>query len=141
MKTIGKVGIIINTKKEKRTYSKWIPIVTGIIFILSLIEFPLLLFLGFDASVFSTQQIITTGGIFGASIVFYYNKEKMFNVSRLKIDLIKWEWEFKESHKLNPEQFDELKLQTSNIDMAIDGKIDGEISNAVNEDISVQSYL
>ncbi len=99
------------------------------------------MFFGFDVSAFSTQQIITTGGIFGSSIIFYYNKEKMFNVARLKIDLIKWEWGFKESHKLNQEQFDELKQQTSNIDMTIDGKIDEEINNSVNENVSVQSYL
>jgi len=129
----------MKNKKSKLTYSQILPIITGLLFILTLTEIVILKLLGVDINDFSTQQIITTGGLFGVNIVAYSNKEKMFNVSRLKMDTIKWTWEFKESHKLDPTQFEEIQSQVQSIDDAVDSKIDSAISDAINEDVQIPS--
>lgn len=124
-------------KKKKLTYSQMLPIITGALFVLTLLEIVVLKLLGVDTTDFSTQQIITTGGLFGVNIVAYSNKEKMFNVARLKMETIKWSWEFKESHKLSSDQFQDIQNQVQSIDDATSNKIDSVISDAVNEDISI----
>lgn len=122
---------------KKLEFSKLIVIIIGLIFILTLLEMPLLVVLGFDISSFATQQIVTTGSIFGAGVIFYMNKTKLINSIREKKSLIKWEWEFKESHKLSDEDFAELTEKNEAIGLAINDKIDNTIIEAINEDISI----
>lgn len=106
-------------------------------FILTLVEIPLLKIFGIDTSSFDTQQIITSGAILASSFGVYGWKERIFNLTRLKMELVKWQWEFKESHKLNEDQFKEIQDETGNMDNAIDEKIDGVITDTINEDVKL----
>lgn len=126
-----------NQKKEKLSFSKIFVIFAMICFIITIIELPLLKILGIDTSDFSTQQLITVGTILASSFTVYGWKERIFNITRLKMELIKWQWEFKQSHNLNEEQFEEIKEQTQNIDEAIDNKMDSVIEATINEDVSI----
>lgn len=106
-------------------------------FMFTIIELPLLKIFGIDTSDFATQQIITVGVILASSFTVYGWKERIFNITRLKMELIRWQWEFKEKHKLDEEQFDEIKEQTQSIDEAIDNKMDSVIEETINEDVSI----
>lgn len=112
-----------------------------ICFLLTLIEIFIFRIIGIEVSDFATQQIITTGANVATSFGIYGWKERIFNLTRLKMELVKWLWEFKESHKLSEEQFNEVKEQTQNIDSAIDNRIDGVIEETINEDIKVSGDI
>lgn len=125
--------------KNPKEFSKIIIAITGVVFILTLLEMPILPLLGVNTDDFATQQIITTGGLFGASVVAYLNKAKLENSIKIKKSIIEWQWDFKERHKLNQEQFQEIQQQSQPIDDAITTKVDDTIISAVNEDIQIPS--
>jgi len=122
---------------EKLSFTKIYVIFSMACFMLTLIEIPILQLLSVDVENFATQQIITTGINVAGSFTVYGWKERIFNITRLKMELVKWQWEFKESHRLNPEQFEEIKEQTNGISDAIDEKIDSVITDTINEDVSI----
>ena len=59
-----------NSKKHGIEFSKIIVIITCLLFILTLLDVRSATREGLDVSSYSIQAIITTGGIFGASIIF-----------------------------------------------------------------------
>lgn len=89
-----------------------------------------------DTSIFMYLLPIT-GGIAGATIVFYLNKSKMENVFRFKIAFLEYKLDL--IHKY-PENADVIEQEMSSVDMALDSKIDSTMNEAVGEDISIQSY-
>lgn len=124
-------------KKEKLSFSKIFVIFAMICFVITLIELPILLLLNIDIDSFASQQLITVGALLASTFTVYGWKERIFNITRLKMELIKWQWEFKESHKLNEEQFEEIKEQTNSIDEAIENKMDNIIEETINEAVSI----
>ena len=91
---------------------------------------------GKDTSIFSFILPIT-GGIAGATIVFYLNKSKMENVFRFKISFLEYKLKLLKKHQNNACVVEE---EISSIENALDSKVDSTMQEAVNEDISIQNY-
>ena len=71
--------------KRGMEFTKKIVIFAAILFIISFLDIRGAVREGLDVSGYATQVIVTTGGIFGASIIFYLNKSKIENLSKGKI--------------------------------------------------------
>jgi hypothetical protein len=112
-------------------FSKLIIIITFILFI------TVLVFSMFQEV--SDSTIITCGSIFGVSLAFYYNKAKLENAIKIKIDFYKFKYNFVVEHQLTEEQVNDLNEELDVIEKSIDEKIDNTISDAVNEDITYES--
>lgn len=137
-------GSKLSTESSKRgvEFSKKIVIVSGLLFILTLLDIRGAVREGLDVSGYATQQIVTTGGILGASIVFYLNKSKIENLSKGKIRflLLKLRLELKlkdivpeESYLLIVEEIDEIGAM-------LDSKLDGALEEAIQREVDVQNY-
>lgn len=127
---------------SSREFSKSLVLITGAIFILSLVDIRYLAYQCIDVSSYATQQILTTGGIFGASIIFYLNKSKMENLSkgRLRFTLLRLRLEIKLKDKLDPESYDLIMQEINNIDSMLDRKLDGALEEAVQKDIDIGNF-
>lgn len=128
--------------KRGREFSKYIVIFTGLIFILTLLDIRGMVLKGFDTSGFATQQIVTTGGIFGASIIFYLNKSKIENLSKGKIRflLLKLRLELKLKDKIPPEAYECVLAEINKIDTMMDSKLDNALEQAIQEDVNIQNF-
>lgn len=123
-------------------FSKIIVILTGLLFVLTLIDIRGAVRIGLDVSGYSTQQIITTGGIFGASIVFYLNKSKIENLSKGKIRfaLLKLRLELRLRDKIPEESYQLILEEINEIDGMIEGKLDGALEEAIQREVEHQNY-
>lgn len=123
-------------------FSKIIVILTGLLFVLTLIDIRGAVRIGADVSGYSTQQIITTGGIFGASIVFYLNKSKIENLSKGKIRfaLLKLRLELRLKDKIPEESYQLIIEEINEIDGMIEGKLDGALEEAIQREVEHQNY-
>jgi len=92
---------------------------------------------GKDTSVFM-YIIPSTGGAYGAAIVFYLNKAKMENVFKGKIAFL--ETKLNLMMKYPSEHHEEIESEFSKIDAALDSKIDSTMNEAVQEEISIQNF-
>lgn len=130
-----------NSKRGKE-FSKKIVIVTGILFILSLLDIRGAVRGGFDVSGYATQQIVTTGGIFGASIIFYLNKSKIENLSKGKIRfvLLKLRLELKLKDKISEENYQLILEEINEIENMLDSKLDGSLEEAIQRELEIQNY-
>lgn len=132
-----------NTGNRKSIeFSKVIVILTGLLFVLTLIDIRGAVRIGVDVSGYSTQQIITTGGIFGASIVFYLNKSKIENLSKGKIRyaLLKLRLELRLKDKIPEESYQLIIDEINEIDGMIEGKLDGALEEAIQREVEHQNY-
>lgn len=131
-----------SSKKRGVEFSKLIVIITGILFILALLDIRGAVRGGFDVSGYATQQIITTGGIFGASIIFYLNKSKIENLSKGKIRylLIKMRLELKLSDIIPQESYQQVLEEIDELEGMLDSKLDGDLEDAIQKDIDIQQY-
>jgi len=127
----------LKKQKEKLSFSKIFVIFAMICFAVTLVEFPILLILGIDIDEFASQQLITVGIVLAGSFTVYGWKERIFNITRLKMELVKWQWEFKESKRLSEEQFEEIQAQTQSIGESIENKLDEVLDNTMNEDVTI----
>jgi hypothetical protein len=128
--------------KKGKEFSKIIVIITGLLFILTLLDIRGAVREGIDVSSYATQQIVTTGGIFGASIIFYLNKSKIENLSKGKIRflLLKLRLELK-IKDLIPEDTYQLILEEINqIDRMMDNKLNGALEEAIQSEIELKQY-
>jgi len=128
--------------KKGKEFSKIIVIITGLLFILTLLDIRGAVREGIDVSSYATQQIVTTGGIFGASIIFYLNKSKIENLSKGKIRflLLKLRLELK-IKDLVPEDTYQLILEEINqIDRMMDNKLNGALEEAIQSEIDLRHY-
>ena len=123
-------------------FSKIIVILTGLLFVLTLIDIRGAVRIGLDVSGYSTQQIITTGGIFGASIVFYLNKSKIENLSKGKIRfaLLKLRLELRLRDKIPEESYQLILEEINEIGGMIEGKLDGALEEAIQREVEHQNY-
>lgn len=131
-----------NSKKRGMEFSKAIVIITGLLLILTLVDIRFAVREGFDVSSYATQQIITTGGIFGASIIFYLNKSKIENLSKGKIRfvLLKLRLEVKLKDKIPDESYQLILEEISELDSMLDSKLDGTLEEAIQRDVDIQNY-
>lgn len=128
------------TRKRGTEFSKKIVIITGLLFILSLIDIRFAVRAGLDVSGYATQQILTTGGIFGASIIFYLNKSKIENLSKGKVRflLLKLRLELKLKDKIPEESYQILLTEINRIENMMDSKLDGSLEEAIQKEIEMQ---
>ena len=125
------------TKKEKSfTTTKQVLWVTVLIFVITVALAIWFSYEGRDTSVFM-YVLPLTGGIAGATIVFYLNKSKMENIFRFKISFL--EYKIKMAKK-NPKEACLIDKEMSSVEEALDSKVDMTMQEAINEDINIQSY-
>ena len=131
-----------NSKKRGVEFSKIIVIITGLLLILTLLDIRGAVREGFDVSGYATQQIVTTGGIFGASIIFYLNKSKIENLSKGKIRfmLLKLRLELKLKGKIPEESYLLILEEINELETMLDNKLDGALEEAIQQEIEHQHY-
>lgn len=134
----------LSTENSKRgmEFSKIIVIITGLLFILTLLDIRGAVREGLDVSGYATQQILTTGGIFGASIIFYLNKSKIENLSKGKIRflLLKLRLELKLKDRIPEESYQIILEEINKMDSMLDIKLDGALEEAIQREIDIQNY-
>lgn len=137
-------GSKLSTENSKRgrEFSKSIVILTGLLFILTLLDTRWAVRDGLDVSGYATQLILTTGGIFGASIIFYLNKSKIENLSKGKIRflLLKLRLELKLKDVVPEESYLLIMEEINKIDAMMDNKLDGALEEAIQQEIDLQNY-
>ena len=134
--------ISINSEKRKTEFSKKLVIITGVLFILSTFLVRMDMRAGYDISSYATQIILTTGGIFGASIVFYLNKAKIENLSkaRIRFVLLRLRLEIRLKDRLPEEEFNLIMEEIDAIDKMMDTKLDGALEEAIQSEVDIQNY-
>ena len=132
----------LNSARRKVEFSKKLVIVTGALFILSIFLVRADMKEGYDISSYATQIILTTGGIFGASIVFYLNKAKIENLSkaRIRFVLLRLRLEIRLKDSLPEEEFILIMEEIDKIDRMMDSKLDGALEEAIQSEVDIQHY-
>lgn len=128
--------------QSSREFSKILVIIIGVIFLMSLVDIRWMVYQSVDVSNYATQQILTTGGIFGASIIFYLNKSKIENLSKGKIrfTLLKLRLEVKLKDQLDQESYNAILQEIDEVDDMLDRKLDGTLEEAIQKDINIENY-
>lgn len=134
--------VSLSSTRRKVEFSKKLVIVTGALFILSLFLVRADMKEGYDISSYATQIILTTGGIFGASIVFYLNKAKIENLSkaRIRFVLLRLRLEIRLKDRLPEEEFNIIMEEIDKIDRLMDTKLDGALEEAIQSEVEIQNY-
>lgn len=134
--------LTIKKNKSKLEFSKLIVIITGLLFILTLLDIRGAVRGGMDVSGYATQQIITTGGIFGASIIFYLNKSKIENLSKgkLRFLLLKLRLELKLKDKIPEESYQIILAEINEIDNMLDSKLNGALEEAIQKEVEIPNH-
>lgn len=137
-------GSRISCKNSKRgvEFSKKIVIATGLLFILSLLDLRSLSVQGIDISSYATQQIVATGGIFGASVIFYLNKSKIENLSkgRIRFVLLKLRLELKIKDQIPEETYAIVLDEINKISGMMESKLDSSLEEAIQKEIDIQTF-
>ena len=128
--------------KRGMEFTKKIVIFAALLFIISLLDIRGAVREGLDVSVYATQVIVTTGGIFGASIIFYLNKSKIENLSKGKIRfmLLRLRLELKLKDQIPEEAYSLIMEEINEIDRMMDTKLDGALEEAIQQEIELQNY-
>lgn len=123
-------------------FTKKIVIFAAFLFIISLLDIRGAVREGLDVSGYATQVIVTTGGIFGASIIFYLNKSKIENLSKGKIRfmLLRLRLELKLKDQISEEAYSLIMEEINEIDRMMDTKLDGALEEAIQQEIELQNY-
>ena len=131
-----------NSKKHGTEFSKKVVIISCILFILTLLDVRSATRAGLDVSGYSMQAIITTGGIFGASIVFYLNKAKIENLAKGKVRfaLLKLRLELRLKDLVPEEAYGDVSREISSLEAMLDAKLDGALEEAIQKEIELQNY-
>lgn len=123
------------TAGSKKEFSKKILDQTKLIFISQLIAATIFAWFGKDTSIF-VYTIPSTGGIYGAAIVFYLNKAKIENCLKGKEEFLKLKLKLMKDH--SPDQQHEIENELLKIDEALTSKVDQTMIEAIQEDITIQ---
>lgn len=128
--------------KRGMEFTKKIVIFAAILFIISFLDIRGAVREGLDVSGYATQVIVTTGGIFGASIIFYLNKSKIENLSKGKIRfmLLRLRLELKLKDQIPEEAYSLIMEEINEIDRMMDTKLDGALEEAIQQEIDLQNY-
>lgn len=91
---------------------------------------------GIDTSTFSTQMIITTGGICATALVSYFVKSNRENIIKEKKELIKWEYDFKKKNRIDIDEDPEetLNKDINDIKESLENKLDHDVDDSINHD-------
>ena len=137
----GSRASTVNSRRRVE-FTKKIVVLTAILFILCLLDIRGSVREGLDVSGYASQIIITTGGIFGASIVFYLNKSKIENLSKGKIRfvLLRLRLELKIKDKIPEEAYNLIMEEINEIDRMMDTKLDGALEEAIQQEVDLQNY-
>lgn len=129
-------------KLKKLEFSKVIVIITGLLFVLVLLDIRAATREGLDVSSYSMQEVITTGGIFGASIIFYLNKAKIENLAKGKIRyaLLKIRLEIRLKKMIPEESYQAVAEELDEINAMLDNKLDGSLEEAIQSEVDNQNY-
>ena len=132
----------LNSAKRGTEFSKKLVLLTGALFIISLFLVRADMKEGYDISSYATQIIVTTGGIFGASIIFYLNKAKIENLSkaRIRFVLLRLRLELKLKDQIPEEAYSLILEEINKIDGMMDSKLDGALEGAIQKEIDMQNY-
>lgn len=132
----------LSSARRKVEFSKMLVVLTGALFVLSLFLVRGDVQEGYDISSYATQIIVTTGGIFGASIVFYLNKAKIENLSKAKIRfvLLRLRLEIKLKDQLSEEAYTLILEEINQIDRMMDSKLNGALEEAIQQEIELKNY-
>lgn len=132
----------LNSAKRGTEFSKKLVLLTGALFIISLFLVRADMKEGYDISSYATQIIVTTGGIFGASIIFYLNKAKIENLSkaRIRFVLLRLRLELKLKDQIPEEAYSLILEEINKIDGMMDSKLDGALEDAIQKEIDMQNY-
>ena len=128
--------------KRGMEFTKKIVIFAALLFIISLLDIRGAVREGLDVSGYATQVIVTTGGIFGASTIFYLNKSKIENLSKGKIRfmLLRLRLELKLKDQIPEEAYSLIMEEINEIDRMMDTKLDGALEEAIQQEIELQNY-
>lgn len=131
-----------STSKRGMEFSKKIIIAAGLLFVVSLFDIRSAVRAGIDVSGYATQQILTTGGILGAAIIFYLNKSKIENLAKGKIrfTLLKLRLELKLKDQIPEESYQLVLNEINKIDGMLDSKLDGALEEAIQQEVEIQHY-
>ena len=131
-----------STSKRGMEFSKKIIIAAGLLFVVSLFDIRSAVRAGIDVSGYATQQILTTGGILGAAIIFYLNKSKIENLAKGKIrfTLLKLRLELKLKDRIPEESYQLVLNEINKIDGMLDSKLDGALEAAIQQEVDIQHY-
>ena len=131
-----------STSKRGMEFSKKIIIAAGLLFVVSLFDIRSAVRAGIDVSGYATQQILTTGGILGAAIIFYLNKSKIENLAKGKIrfTLLKLRLELKLKDRIPEESYQLVLNEINKIDGMLDSKLDGALEEAIQQEVEIQHY-
>lgn len=134
--------VSVSTSKRGMEFSKKIILVAGLLFVVSLFDIRTAARTGVDVSGYATQQILTTGGILGAAIVFYFNKSKYENLSKGKIrfTLLKLRLELKLKDQIPEDSYQLVINEINKIDSMLDTKLDGALEEAIQQEVELQNY-
>ena len=124
------------SRRRKPEFSKRLTRLLASVFILNLILGYIFSFIGKDTSLFA-YSIPITGGVFGATVVFYLNKAKVENVCKGKIRFLEYKLEKLDEH---PDMQEVIEDELTGIEEALNEKIDSEIAAAVSESVELQNY-
>lgn len=126
-----------NSKRHGIEFSKIIVIITGLLFIFILWDIRAATKEGLDVSGYAMQEILTTGGIFGASIIFYLNKSKIENLSKGKIRyaLLKLRLELRLKKLVPDELYSVVAEELNELDTMLDNKLDGALEEAIQKEV------
>jgi hypothetical protein len=96
-------------------------------------------YFGLDTSVLYLTASLS-GGVFGATIVFYLNKAKTENLSkgRLKLAILKTKFDSQISQD-GQSNIGEIISEIDKIDEQYEAALDGVLYNAVNEEIVINN--
>lgn len=130
-----------NSKKHRIEFSKIIVIITGLLFILTLLDVRAATREGWDVSGYAMQEIITTGGIFGASIIFYLNKAKIENLAKGKVRfaLLKLRLEIRLKGLIPEESYESVAEEINELEAMLDNKLDGALEEAIQSEVDGNS--
>ncbi|MBQ8624288.1 MAG: hypothetical protein IJ424_07990 [Oscillospiraceae bacterium] len=122
--------------RPKQEFSKRLTRWVAVIFVANLALGYIFSFLGKDTSLFA-YSIPITGGVFGATVVFYLNKAKTENVCKGKIKFLRFKLKILDKH---PDKQEVIEDELASIEDALNEKIDSEIAEAVSESVETQNY-
>ncbi len=123
-------------QRQKKEFSKVIIATSGAIFLSQILCAVMWAWASKDTSIYS-YTVPSAAGVFGAAVVFYYNKAKMENMLKIKITFLKFK--IRIMGLVPPEKMEEIESELCDMENALDAKINGEFSNAVNEDIAIRN--
>jgi len=124
-------------KKDKKEFSKVLLNRTQAIFLLNLVAAGVFAWFGKDTSIFAFS-IPTTGGVYGAAIIFYLNKAKIENIYKGLIAFLKQKPKILEAY---PETHrPEAERQLGNLEDSMLAPVQQALDDALRQEISLQSF-